>query len=263
MRSAGTTKTSSYATWVQYVVLPLAIVTIWQLAAVAGSIKPVTLPSPADVCERFFELATGGVLARHIAISLLRVIEGAALALAVGVTLGAAIGLSQALGRLCNGILQVLKPIPPLAWIPLTILWFGIGEMSKVYLIFLGAVFPILVSVIDAIRQTDAKYVEVARVLETPRSKFIRQVVLPGALPAIMTGVRVGIGVAWMCVVAAEMIAASRGVGYMIMDARQLSQPETVIVGMLVIGVCGKLMDMGLYRLERWLIPWRPAYVGA
>lgn len=263
METTAVNKSSRLGTAAQFVALPLAVVAIWQLAAEAGYITPVTLPSPARVIATFFALAADGVLARHIGISILRVFEGAALAVILGVGLGVAIGLSRSLARLCDVVIQVLKPIPPLAWIPLTILWFGIGELSKVYLIFLGAIFPILVGVIDAIRQTDTKYVEVARVLETPRGKFIRQVVLPGALPAIMTGVRVGVGVAWMCVVAAEMIAAASGVGYMIMDARQLSQPETVIVGMLVIGVCGKLMDMGLTRLETALIPWKVAYAGA
>lgn len=247
----------------QYAALPLILLALWQLAAVAGLITPVTLPAPSRVLANFWELVQDGALARHIGVSLLRVLEGSAMAVALGGGLGVAIGLSRPLARLCDVCIQVLKPIPPLAWIPLTILWFGIGELSKVYLIFLGAVFPILVSVIDAIRQTDGKYVEVARVLETPRGKFIRQVVLPGAFPAIMTGIRVGLGVAWMCVVAAEMIAAANGVGYMIMDARQLSQPETVIVGMLVIGVCGKLMDMALIRLETVLIPWRTAYAGS
>jgi len=256
------TNPSRGVTAAQYLVLPVAVLALWQLAAVAGFTTPVTLPAPSRVLANFWELLRDGTLARHIGVSLLRVLEGSAMAVALGVGLGVAIGLSRSLARLCDVCIQVLKPIPPLAWIPLTILWFGIGELAKVYLIFLGAIFPILISVVDAIRQTDNKYVEVAKVLETPRGKFIRKVVLPGAFPAIMTGIRVGLGVAWMCVVAAEMIAAASGVGYMIMDARQLSQTETVIVGMLTIGVCGKLMDMALIRLETRLIPWRAAYVG-
>ncbi len=246
----------------QYAALPLCLVAAWQLAAAAGLVTPVTLPAPTRVLATFWELVRDGGLVRHIGVSLWRVFQGAALAVALGVGLGVAIGLSRSLARLCDAGIQILRPIPPLAWIPLAILWLGIGELSKVSIIFLGAIFPILISVIDAIRQTDHKYVEVARILETPRGKFIRQVVLPGALPAIMTGIRVGVGVAWMCVVAAEMIAAASGVGYLIMDARQLSQPDTVIVGMITIGVCGKLMDMGLKRLETRLIPWRASYVG-
>ena len=126
----------------------------------------------------------------------------------------------------------------------------------------MGAFFPIIINTIDGIRQTDHKFVEVARILAVPRFKFVRQVVLPGALPAIMTGLRVGLMVAWMCVVAAELIAASSGIGYLIMDARQLSQSDVVLVGMITIGVIGKLMDSLIKRVESRLIRWKVAFAG-
>ena len=175
---------------------------------------------------------------------------------------GIAIGLSKTLDRFTDLIIQVVKPIPPIAWIPLAILWFGIGEKSKVYIIFLGAFFPIIINTIDGIRQTDHKFVEVARLLAVPRFKFVFQVVLPGALPAIMTGVRVGLMVAWICVVAAELIAASSGIGYLIMDARELSQSDVVLVGMITIGVIGKVMDSLIKLLEKRLITWKIAFSG-
>ena len=159
-------------------------------------------------------------------------------------------------------IIQVIKPIPPIAWIPLAILWFGIGEQSKVFIIFLGAFFPVIVNTIDGIRQTDQKLVEVARILEVSKGRFILQVVIPGAFPAIMTGLRVGLMVAWMCVVAAELIAASSGVGYLIMDARQLSQSDVVLVGMITIGIIGKLMDSLISQIEKRVITWKTAFVG-
>ncbi|CAG0930050.1 partial sulfonate transport system permease protein, partial [Rhodocyclaceae bacterium] len=201
-------------------------------------------------------------MARHIGISVLRVLEGFGIAALLGLSLGIAIGLSRTLDRLTDLIIQVIKPIPPIAWIPLAILWFGIGEKSKVYIIFLGAFFPIIINTIDGIRQTDHKFVEVARILEVPRLRFVRQVVIPGAFPAIMTGLRVGLMVAWMCVVAAELIAAGSGIGYLIMDARQLSQSDVVLVGMITIGVVGKLMDSLIKRLERRLISWKVSYAG-
>ena len=126
----------------------------------------------------------------------------------------------------------------------------------------LGAFFPIIINTIDGIRQTDQKLVEVARILAVPRARFVRQVILPGALPAIMTGLRVGLMVAWMCVVAAELIAASSGIGYLIMDARQLSQSDVVIVGMITIGVIGKLMDSLIKHFENRLIRWKVAFAG-
>lgn len=246
----------------QYMALPLIVLVVWELSSLIGLIKPITLPSPTRVLETFWELLRSGQLLRHVEISIIRVLEGSAAAAFFGIVLGIGIGLSRSLARVMDLVIQVLKPIPPIAWIPMAILWFGIGELSKVYLIFLGAFFPILINVIDGIRQTDNKFVELARVLEVPRGKFIRQVVIPGAFPAIMTGLRVGMGVAWMCVVAAELIAAGSGIGYLIMDARQLSQPDAVLVGMMTIGVIGKLMDSLIKWLEDKLIGWRVSYGG-
>ncbi|OPY63015.1 MAG: putative aliphatic sulfonates transport permease protein SsuC [Syntrophorhabdaceae bacterium PtaU1.Bin034] len=246
----------------QYVSFPIIILVVWQLLFYLGYIKPITLPPPSMVIRTLWEMSRSGDLARHIGISIVRVLEGFGIAAFLGLGLGTVIGLSRTMDRLSDLIIQVIKPIPPIAWIPLAILWFGIGEQSKVYIIFLGAFFPIIVSTIDGIRQTDHKFVEVARILEVPRSKLIRQVVIPGAFPAIMTGLRVGLMVAWMCVVAAELIAASSGIGYLIMDARQLSQSDVVLVGMISIGVIGKIMDSLIKQLEARLITWKTSFAG-
>ncbi len=246
----------------QYIGLSVAIIGVWQLLFHLGYLNPVLLPPPSQVALAFRDLLQSGDLPRHIGISILRVLEGFAIAAVLGLGLGVGIGLSRTLDRWTDLIIQVIKPIPPIAWIPLAILWFGIGEQSKVYIIFLGAFFPIIINTIDGIRQTDHKFVELARILAVPRFKFIRQVVLPGALPAIMTGLRVGLMVAWMCVVAAELIAAGSGIGYLIMDARQLSQSDVVLVGMISIGVIGKLMDSLIRLLEKRLISWKVAFAG-
>ena len=246
----------------QYVGLSLVIVVVWQGLFYLGLLNPILLPAPSQIAVTFWDLLKTGALPRHIGISILRVLEGFGIAALLGLGLGTAIGLSRTLDRWTDLIIQVVKPIPPIAWIPLAILWFGIGEQSKVYIIFLGAFFPIIINTIDGIRQTDHKFVEVARILAVPRFKFVRQVVLPGALPAIMTGLRVGLMVAWMCVVAAELIAASSGIGYLIMDARQLSQSDVVLVGMITIGVIGKLMDSLIKRVESRLIRWKVAFAG-
>jgi sulfonate transport system permease protein len=246
----------------QYTGLSVVVIALWQGLFYLGCLNPVLLPPPSQVAQAFWELLKSGDLLRHIGISVLRVLEGFAIAALLGLGLGVAIGLSRTLDRWTDLIIQVVKPIPPIAWIPLAILWFGIGEQSKVYIIFLGAFFPIIINTIDGIRQTDGKFVELARILAVPRTKFVRQVVLPGALPAIMTGLRVGLMVAWMCVVAAELIAASSGIGYLIMDARQLSQSDVVLVGMISIGVVGKLMDSTIKLLERRLVTWKAVYAG-
>ena len=249
----------------QYITLSLAILAVWQLLAQWGIINQLLLPAPLKVARTFWELASNGDLAKHIWVSILRVLAGFGIAALLGLGLGIAIGLSRTLDRVTDLIIQLLKPIPPIAWIPLAILWFGIGEESKIYIIFLGAFFPVIVNTIDGIRQTDHKFVEVARILAVPRTRFILRVILPGALLPlpIMTGMRVGLMVAWMCVVAAELIAASSGIGYLIMDARQLSQSDVVLVGMITIGVIGKIMDSLIRRLETQLVNWKTDYAGS
>jgi sulfonate transport system permease protein len=246
-----------------YVAIPVVLLGIWQLLSVLGFIRPMILPPPTQVAEVFWQLLGSGELAAHVLASALRVLEGFALAAACGLLLGIAIGLSRSVGRFAELPIQLVKPIPPIAWIPLAILWFGIGEGSKVYIIFIGAFFPILINTIDGIRQTDGRFVELAKILEVPRWRFIRQVILPGALPQIMTGLRIGLTIAWMCVVAAELIAASSGVGFLIMDARQLSQSDVVLAGMATMGLLGKLSDDFLRLLETRLITWRTAFSGS
>ena len=245
-----------------YVALPLALIAIWQGLFQFGLIRPILLPPPTKVAQALWGLALSGDLFRHVGISLLRVLQGFTIASFAGITLGLAIGLSKKVDRATDLFIQLVKPIPPIAWIPLTILWFGIGEAAKVYLIFLGAFFPILVNTIDGIRQTDHRFVELARIFEVPRHRFVAQVVLPGALPAIMTGLRTGLMVAWMCVVASELIAASSGIGYLIMDARQMSQTDVVLVGMITIGAMGKLLDTLLKAIEHRLITWKTTFSG-
>lgn len=246
----------------QYISFPVIVLIVWKLLCDLQVINPAALPSPEKVAASFYQLVLNGKIFKHIGISILRVLEGYSLAAVSGIILGVAIGLSKFLNRFTDFAVQIMKPIPPIAWIPLAILWFGIGESSKIFLIFLGGFFPILLNVTDGIRETEQKLVEVSQVLEASRWRFIFKLVIPGALPSIMTGLRVGIGSAWICVVAAELIAADKGIGYMIMDARQLSQPDLVIVGMITIGLVGKVMDTLLKKVELLLIRWRVKYQG-
>lgn len=246
----------------QYISLPIITLLFWKFLLDMHVIETVALPSPEKVAASFYKLISNGQIFKHISISILCVMEGYLLAALLGIILGIMIGLSQMLNRVTEFIIQLLKPIPPIAWIPLAIIWFGIGETSKIFLIFLGGFFPTFLNVIDGIRQTEHKLVEVSNVLEASRYRFIFKLVIPGALPSIMTGLRIGIGSAWVCVVAAELIAAESGIGYLIMDARQLSQPEIVIVGMITIGLVGKMMDTLLKKIELLLIKWRINYQG-
>jgi len=245
-----------------YLAIPLLVLVIWQGLSMAGLIRPMILPPPTQVAEVIWVLIRSGELGAHVLSSTQRVLEGFTLAAVSGLLLGVGIGLFRTVGRFAELPIQLIKPIPPIAWIPLAILWFGIGEGAKIYIIFIGAFFPILINTMDGIRQTDGRFVELAQILEVPRGRFIRQVIIPGALPQIMTGLRTGLNISWMCVVAAELIAASSGVGFLIMDARQMSQSDVVLAGMATIGVLGKVSDDLLQRLENRMMRWRTVFSG-
>lgn len=238
--------------------LPLLIVLlIWFLATGSEAYRGTVFPSFSSVVETFKNKIADRSLIIEIAVSLRRVLLGYLLAAVAGVGLGIVIGLSDRIYRYLDLFIQILKPIPPIAWIPLTILWMGIGEASKVFLIFLGGFFTILLNTIDGIRYIDKKLLEVAKSLETPKSKCLFELIIPAALPSIFTGLRVAMGTCWTCVVAAELVASSSGIGYMISNARNFGQMDVVIVGMLSIGIVGKIMDAVLKKVEKGVLRWQ------
>ncbi|MDR1614491.1 MAG: ABC transporter permease [Campylobacteraceae bacterium] len=241
---------------VWYLALPVLIIVVWKAADIAGYIVSYTMPPPEDIVYTAVEFYNDGTLLEHIKASFIRVLEGFAIALVLALILGVAIGLNRHFERFVDSSLQIIKPIPPIAWIPLAILWFGIGEASKIYIIAVGAFFPILVNTIEGIKNIDNRYLELARVYEVQRGRIISHVILPGALPFIIVGVRLGLGMGWICVVAAELIAANSGIGYMLMDGRSLSRPDIVILGMIMIGVTGKIMDDVLRFISAKIIKW-------
>ena len=242
---------------IEYVALLAVLITVWQLASNLGLLNPLTLPSPGRILETFVSLIKKGTLLQNLLISSRRVLTGYAISAASALVLGVFMGLSPHFKRLTDLMIQILKPIPPISWIPLVILWFGIGEEGKVFLIFIGGFFTILVNVVDGIRRIDVKLVELSNAMVIPKMKYVFRVVIPYAAPNIFTGLRVGLGQSWMCVVAAELVASSTGLGYMIMYARQFGQTDVVIVGMLVIGIIGKVMDSILMAIEKRVIRWK------
>lgn len=241
----------------EYVGLLVLIIAVWQIASNMGLLNPLTLPSPSRILKTFISLIKKGTLQNNLLISSRRVLTGYAIAAISAVVLGILIGLSARFKRMTDLIIQILKPIPPISWIPLVILWFGIGEEGKVFLIFIGSFFTILVNVVDGIRRIDVKLVELSNAMVIPKLKYVFQVVIPYAAPNIFTGLRTGLGQSWMCVVAAELVASSTGLGYMIMYARQFGQTDVVIVGMLMIGIIGKIMDSVLMAVEKAVIRWK------
>lgn len=242
--------------FIEYLVLLVSIIVVWTVMSQGGQINTIILPAPDSIWETVVELVAEGTLFTNMTISVTRVLQGYFLAAALGISLGILIGLSKHLERGTELLIQMIKPIPPIAWIPLVILWFGIGESGKVFLIFLGGFFTILINVVDGIRQTDPKLVEVSRSVETPFLKHVLWMVIPGAAPSIFTGLRIGLSSCWMCVVAAELVSSTTGLGYLIMNARQFGQTDVVIVGMLTIGIVGKVMDSLLRMIENRVIRW-------
>ncbi len=242
--------------WGLYIALPIILILIWELVSHFGDVKSYNMPAPEVILKDAWEKLQDGDLWKHISISFLRVLEGFLIAAVSALALGVLIGLNKYVERFTELVLQILKPIPPIAWIPLAILWFGIGESSKLYIIFYGAFFPILLNTVDGIHNVDKRYLELGQVYEVRKWRLVRKVILPGALPSILTGILVGLGNAWICVVAAEMIAATRGVGYMLSNGRSLSRADDVILAMLLIGIVGKVMDDILKLISGKIMKW-------
>jgi ABC-type nitrate/sulfonate/bicarbonate transport system permease component len=238
-------------------VLPLAFLAAWEIAArlvIPGA--AAALPPPSQVLADGWRVLGSGDLFAHIGKSLWRVLGGCAAAALAGLPIGVGIGLSSLVEDAVDPVVEFLRPIPPIAWIPLGILWFGIGDVQNMFIIFLGAVFPIVLNTIAGVRGIDRTLVWGALTLGGGRRHIVREIVLPGALPLILTGLRIGLGVGWMALVAAELVAARSGLGFMIQSARYAALTERVIVGMVVIGLLGLLMDVAMRWVERRLTPW-------
>ncbi|MDB6161085.1 MAG: Sulfonate transporter permease [Gammaproteobacteria bacterium] len=222
----------------------------------------VIFPTPWDVVTGTLELLENGTLWRHIAASLLRVGAGFGLAVCVAVPLGLWMGWVAGAYRTLNPIFQILRPISPIAWIPIAILWFGVGDASPIYLIFISSVFPMVVQTTAGVHTIEKRYLRAAENFGVSRRTLFRQVVIPAVLPQVIVGMRIGLGVAWLVVVAAEMIALHSGLGYMIMDARNAgNRYDLVIAGMIIIGLIGLSLDSTMRILEgtRWA-RWRYAH---
>lgn len=236
-----------------------ALLLAWWGAIVAT--HSLIFPTPWGVVAGAFELLADGSLWRHIGASLMRVGTGFALAVCVAVPLGLWMGWVRGAYSTLNPIFQMLRPISPIAWIPIAILWFGVGDASPIYLIFISSVFPMIVQTTVGVHTIDKRYLRAAENFGVSRATLFRQVVIPAVLPQIVVGMRIGLGVAWLVVVAAEMIALHSGLGYMIMDSRNAgNRYDLVIAGMIIIGVIGLSLDGTMRRLEhiRW-VRWRYA----
>ena len=225
-------------------ILPIVIIIFWYLITEGLHIvNPYILPGPIEVCTSAWDLIISGKLLRNTIDSLFKVFGGLILAAIVAIPLGVLLGWYKILEELCSFVISILRPIPPIAWIPFSILWFGIGTVPAIFIIFMGCVFPILVYTIDGVKRTDKVLIESAQTLGASDRKVLTRVVLPSVFPNIVSGLKVGVGIALMCTISAEMIGSSSGLGYMILQATSRFDPGTTVVGMIVIGLIGLILD--------------------
>jgi sulfonate transport system permease protein len=241
-------------------VLPICLLMIWQTITRSGWISTRILPAPGDVLAAAVRMTKSGELLGHIAVSTARATAGFALGGAVGFLFGLLNGVSNTAARLFNSSFQMIRNVPHLALIPLFILWFGIDERAKLYLVALGVFFPIYLNTYHGARTVDAGLIEMARVYGYTRWELFRHVILPGALPSILVGVRFALGITWLTLIVAETISASSGIGYMTMNAREFLQTDVVVLGILIYAMLGKLADAATVWLERRCLSWHPAF---
>ena len=239
--------------------VPIAALLIAELANRAGWVTSNLLPAPSDVIRALFELGWRAV-ALHVATSTARVVAGYALGATSAVVVGSAVGLSRTARAILDPSFQALRAIPSLAWVPLLLLWLGIDEAPKLAMIAIGAFFPVYMGVIAGIRGVDGKLVEVARLMRLSPFALVRRVLLPAALPSVFTGLRNGLSLAWMFMVAAELIAATRGLGYLLTDGREMGRADLVLAAIVLLAILGKASDAAMASLERRSLAWRDAF---
>ncbi|WAF96625.1 taurine ABC transporter permease TauC [Aeromonas sp. BC14] len=238
-----------------------ALLALWWLVARLGLISPLFLPPPAQVLKQFATLAgpqgfMDATLWQHLAASLQRILIALAAATLCGVTVGLAMGLSPTLRGMLDPLIELYRPVPPLAYLPLMVIWFGIGETSKVLLIYLAIFAPVAMATLAGVQGAKQVRLRAARALGANRWQVLWYVIVPGALPDILTGLRIGLGVGWSTLVAAELIAATRGVGFMVQAAGEFLATDVVLAGILVIALIAFTLELGLRALQRRLTPW-------
>ncbi|MCD5978373.1 ABC-type nitrate/sulfonate/bicarbonate transport system [Pseudomonas savastanoi pv. glycinea] len=255
---------SSGAAWKRRgkgLVLPLLIIVFLEIIVRIGWLPSYQMPAPSEIALTLGDLADGP-LWKHISASLLRVLIGFAIGTSLALIFAAWVGLSREAEAYLEPTFAGLRSIPSLAWVPLLLLWLGIDETSKIVLIAIGAFFPVYLNGVAAIRNIDRKLVEVGQMYGFSRGRLTRRILLPAALPGLFTGLRSGMSLAWMFLVAAELIAATKGLGYLLSDGRETSRPDIVLAAIIVLAVLGKISDGILAGLEKRFLAWRDTFSG-
>lgn len=241
-------------------IVPALILVAWQLLGEFGVISTRTLPTPLKVAEAGWNVAKSGDLTRHIWISTQRAFIGLAIGGGIGFALGLLNGVFRSANRLLDSTLQMVRNVPHLALIPLVILWFGIDESAKIFLVALGVFFPIYMNTMHGIRSIDPGLIEMANVYGVRGFALYRHIIMPGALSSILVGLRYALGFMWLTLIVAETISANKGVGYMAMNAREFMRLDIVVLAIIIYALLGKLSDSAAKWLEHWLLAWHPNY---
>jgi sulfonate transport system permease protein len=240
--------------------LPVLLVAAWEIGARTGVISARILPAPSAVALAFWQNLESGALVHHTLISTERAFYGLVIGGGLGFVLGVVNGALPIAEKLTDSSLQMLRNVPHLAIIPLVILWFGIEESAKIFLVAIGVLFPIYLNTFHGIRMVDRGLIEMGRIYGLSPLALYMRVILPGALPSILVGLRYALGIMWLTLIVAETISAQSGIGYMTMNAREFLQTDVVLLGIIIYALLGKLADMSTRWLERWALAWHPSF---
>ncbi|MFM0306747.1 ABC transporter permease subunit [Paraburkholderia sp. RL17-383-BIF-A] len=254
----GVSKRTLYR-WLSWAV-PALVLVLWQVAARVGLIAPQVLPAPSSVAASALDLARNGDLFIHLGVSLLRAATGFAIGGTIGLALGILVGFSPLAQALLDRSIQMVRAIPFLAMLPLVIVWFGVGEAAKIFLVALAVLFPIYINTMLGIRQIDPKLMELAKVIGLKRSAVVRRIILPGAMPSILTGVRYALAHAWLALVIAETLATTKGIGFLAMDAREFLQTNVILLTIIIYAIVGVVADALVRLLEARFLSWHANY---
>jgi sulfonate transport system permease protein len=246
--------------WFKGAIVPVILLIIWEIASKAGWVAPNLLPAPSTVLGTINDLGKSGDLWKHIGITVYRVAVGFVIGVGVATVLGAVTGYSKIIHDLIDPLLQSLRSIPSLAWVPLFLLWMGIQETPRIALIAVGVFFPVYLSLMSGIRSVDRKLVEVGKIYRLTGLQLIQRVFLPATIPDYIVGLRSGLGLGWMFVVAAELTGASQGLGYLLVDGQTTGRPELTIASIFLFALLGKISDSAIALVSGRFLHWRDAY---
>lgn len=255
---AGISRNALYR-WISWLV-PALVLVIWEAAARAGLIAPQVLPAPSTVIGTAIDLTRNGELLVHLGVSLLRAATGFVIGGTLGLVLGILVGFSPLAQALLDRPIQMVRAIPFLAMLPLVIVWFGVGEVAKIFLVSLAVLFPVYINTMLGIRQIDPKLMELAKVIGLSRAAIVRRIILPGAMPSILTGVRYALAHAWLALVIAETLATTKGIGFLAMDAREFLNTNVILLTMVIYALIGVAADALVRMLEVRCLSWHANY---